>query len=244
MISQYMLFFIIFITFIQSVVGIGVLVLGTPILLFFNFSIIEAMNFLLPISLITSFLNLLILHYKGDKVNLNIKTFNIFFFIIIPFTTIGLFLLNYTKEFINFDFFVSILIILIIIFKKKIAIKVQSLSSKINKFLFILIAIVHGMTNSGGTLLSIVLSSINKSYNESRKSITIFYFFLALIQLILFYLVFGLSTYDYKQTLIYVVVGVILGNLFLKSISTSLFNKLIYILALISATSLFLKNII
>ena len=79
MISQYMLFFIIFITFIQSVVGIGVLVLGTPILLFFNFSIIEAMNFLLPISLITSFLNLLILHYKGDKVNLNIKTFNIFF---------------------------------------------------------------------------------------------------------------------------------------------------------------------
>ena len=153
-------------------------------------------------------------------------------------------MLNYTKEFINFDFFVSILIILIIIFKKKIAIKVQSLSSKINKFLFILIAIVHGMTNSGGTLLSIVLSSINKSYNESRKSITIFYFFLALIQLILFYLVFGLSAYDYEQTLIYVIVGVILGNLFLKSISTSLFNKLIYILALISATSLFLKNII
>ena len=36
---------------IQSILGIGVLVIGTPVLLIFNFEIIEVMLLLLPISI-------------------------------------------------------------------------------------------------------------------------------------------------------------------------------------------------
>ena len=50
--------FIIFVLVtIQSVVGIGVLVIGTPLLLLLQINIIEILSILLPISIITSFFN-------------------------------------------------------------------------------------------------------------------------------------------------------------------------------------------
>ena len=40
---------------IQTIVGVGVLVLGTPALLLLNYNIIDAIDLLLPISIFTSF---------------------------------------------------------------------------------------------------------------------------------------------------------------------------------------------
>ena len=45
---------------IQTIVGVGVLVLGTPALLLLNYNIIDAIDLLLPISIFTSFLNVTI----------------------------------------------------------------------------------------------------------------------------------------------------------------------------------------
>jgi hypothetical protein len=47
-------FLVIILVMIQSVAGVGVLVLGTPTLLLLDISLIETMNYLLPISIITS----------------------------------------------------------------------------------------------------------------------------------------------------------------------------------------------
>ena len=52
---------------IQSILGIGVLVIGTPILLIFNFQIIEIMFLLLPISIMTSVVNILISKFDRLK---------------------------------------------------------------------------------------------------------------------------------------------------------------------------------
>ena len=43
----------------QSIIGVGILVLGTPILLLINFDIIDIISILLPISILTSFINLI-----------------------------------------------------------------------------------------------------------------------------------------------------------------------------------------
>lgn len=51
---KYLYLIIACLTLIQSIVGVGVLLLGTPLLLFFNYEIIEIMITLLPISIITS----------------------------------------------------------------------------------------------------------------------------------------------------------------------------------------------
>ena len=60
-----------FLVILQSLCGIGILVLGTPILLILKFNIIEIFTILLPISILTSLLNLVF--FKINKKKLNIK---------------------------------------------------------------------------------------------------------------------------------------------------------------------------
>ena len=71
---------IFFLSLIQSLAGVGVLVLGTPIFLILNFNIIDAMKILLPISILTSFVCSLIT--KGFYKNIipNYNTLKYFFF--------------------------------------------------------------------------------------------------------------------------------------------------------------------
>ena len=109
-----------------------------------------------------------------------------------------------------------------------------------------IIGIIHGMTNSGGALLSILLLNLNKSKKDSRSEITIFYFFLALVQFILFYFLFGLSQdiYKYHLVIVYIIIGSILGNVLLNFTQESFFRRLIFFLAFVSSLSLILKNII
>ena len=231
---------------IQSIAGIGVLVIGTPTLLFLNSSIIETMNYLLPISIFTSLLNLLIMKLKTESFYYNLDRLKSFFIICIPFVFFGLIILKYSHSIINYDYLVSIIIILTLIFRNKISSYLKGVSLKVNKLILMIIGIIHGMTNSGGTLLSILLLNLNKSKKDSRSEITLFYFFLALLQFILFYFIFGLleNIYKYHLVIIYIVIGTILGNIFLKFTKDILFRRLIFFLAFISSVSLILKNIL
>ena len=231
---------------IQSIAGIGVLVIGTPTLLFLNSSIIETMNYLLPISIFTSLLNLLIMKLKTDSFYYNLDRLKSFFIICIPFVFFGLIILKYSHSIVNYDYLVSIIIILTLIFRNKISSYLKGVSLKVNKLILMIIGIIHGMTNSGGTLLSILLLNLNKSKKDSRSEITLFYFFLALLQFILFYFIFGLSEniYKYHLVIIYIVIGTILGNIFLKFTKDILFRRLIFFLAFISSVSLILKNVL
>ena len=66
----YSLIFLIVI--LQTIVGVGVLVVGTPVMLILNYNIIETMNLLLPISIITSFLNYSYLKSQKKKFKINL----------------------------------------------------------------------------------------------------------------------------------------------------------------------------
>ena len=55
--------------FLQSMAGVGILVIGTPLLLILNYEIIDIMSILLPISIMTSFLNLI--YFKINKKKFN-----------------------------------------------------------------------------------------------------------------------------------------------------------------------------
>ena len=62
MLENYLvLSYLCFIIALQSCAGVGVLVLGTPFLLILDYTIIEILLILLPISIVTSFVNLLIM---------------------------------------------------------------------------------------------------------------------------------------------------------------------------------------
>ena len=66
---------------LQSIVGVGVLVIGTPILLIFNYNLIEIMEILLPVSICTSLINLTYLKINKQKLKVESqKLSSIFFF--------------------------------------------------------------------------------------------------------------------------------------------------------------------
>ena len=62
---------------IQSIAGVGILLIGTPVLLLNGFDIISSINTLLPFSILTSFLNLIFFKLK----NINLQSLKIFIYV-------------------------------------------------------------------------------------------------------------------------------------------------------------------
>ncbi len=58
---------IFFLVILQTMAGVGILVLGTPILLLINYNMIDILGTLLPISILTSFINLIYFKLKKKK---------------------------------------------------------------------------------------------------------------------------------------------------------------------------------
>ena len=77
---------------IQTVAGVGLLLLGTPILLLNGFSIISTINTLLPFSILTSLLNLFFIGLKEKKSNIvrEKDIVKIFFLYCLPGVLIGI----------------------------------------------------------------------------------------------------------------------------------------------------------
>ena len=119
--SIYLLLF--FLIILQSIAGVGLLVIGTPMLLIYNISFIEILSILLPISILTSFFNLIFLKLNKKKLNIKIdqKMNFLFFTVCLPFIFLGLYLIKNFNEFINFKYLVSFVIFfsLIIMNQKK-----------------------------------------------------------------------------------------------------------------------------
>ena len=228
-----------FLVILQTIVGVGVLVLGTLLLLILNYNIIEIMNLLLPISITTSLLNYLYLKSNKKKFEINLdpdikKNFILIFF---PGIFIGLFLTNKFLEDINFEIIVSIVIFISLLVKWKFSNEIIFLPLKIKKLILIIISVIHGLTNSGGTLLTIFFSAFNKKKNQTRYSITFYYLILASVQYCVFIFIFNNQIsfiYSYKFLLI-ILFSVIVGNFIMKYISENIFKKLIELLALFSA---------
>ena len=157
---------------LQTIVGVGILVLGTPIFLILEFNIIETMYYLLPISIIRSFINYLFLKFNKKKLQIfldkNIKRNFLIFFI--PGLSIGLFLAKEFISYINFKILVSLIIFISIMIRWKYEKIIQTMPLYLKNISFWIISIIHGLTNSGGTLLTIILSTFNKSeyFDESE----------------------------------------------------------------------------
>ena len=236
-----------FLTILQTIVGVGVLVLGTPILLILNYNMIEVMNILLPISITTSFLNYLYLKSNKKKLKINLdknikKNFILIFF---PGIFIGLFLVNKFLTYFNFEVMVSIVIFSSIYIKWNFSKEVNSLPLNLKKLILIAISIIHGLTNSGGTLLTIFFAALNKNKkNQTRYSITFYYLILAAVQYGVFIFLFNneISFIYSLKFLLIILTSVFIGNFIVKYIGERIFIKIIELLALFSAFFILLNK--
>ena len=123
--------------------------------------------------------------------------------------------------------------------------KINNFSLNLKKIILVFISLVHGLTNFGGTLLTIFFAAFNKNKkNQSRYSITFYYLILASIQYIIFLMIFKnqiLVFYTY-EVLFIIVPSIIIGSFIVKYISQNFFKKSIELLALFSAIILLLNN--
>ncbi len=227
---------------IQSIIGVGILVIGTPLLLLLKFNMIEILSILLPISILTSLLNFIFIKLKEKKIKLSIDK-NLkkkFILICAPSIFFGLLILKSFEKIINFNYLVSFVIFVSIFLAN--FVKKKIVTNNLKTIFLILVGFVHGVTNSGGSLLSLLISSNNEK-NYSRYNITFFYFFLALFQYTIFLIVFN----NHKifnsnfEIIIPIFAGLIFGNILFKFFDDKFFKLLIKFLALLASIFLILN---
>ncbi len=241
--SYIVLFYLTFIIALQSTIGVGVLVLGTPFLLILNYDMLQIFLILLPVSILTSFINLILIKFKNKKIQyIKKKEIIKFFSICIPSILIGMIILKYLQTVLNFKFLVSVVIIfstILVSFKKKIKFKINFFRTSILST----IGVVHGLTNSGGTLMSLALTS-NSEKDFARYSITYFYLILAFFQYLITIIIFHNYYFFFidLKILFLVIIGVCFGNLFNLFLNDNIYKLIVSLLALVSAIVLLLNN--
>jgi uncharacterized membrane protein YfcA len=150
------------------------------------------------------------------------------------------------KDYFNFNLIVSLVIFLSILLKiyQKEIWKFFKKNFLVKNIMF-LIGIIHGVTNSGGTLLALFFTKGTKGmliYN--RYSISFFYFFLGFFQFLIFVYIFKdtLEFQMYDLLLISsVILGILIGNGLIKYINERIVDKIIIFISLVSALTLIIK---
>ena len=147
-----------FFTIVQSVFGVGLLVFGTPTLLLMGYSFPETLSYLLPASIVVSFLQV----YKNWN-QIILYRINIIFYIL-PMVAIGLLLITY---FFNFNLHLIIGTMLLLTsftrFSEALNKSLEFHFSNNYKLGFILTGFIHGLTNLGGAPLVIITNGLYKN---------------------------------------------------------------------------------
>ena len=172
-----LLLIIIFISFLQSIFGVGILLFGTPILLYLDYSFIHTLNILLPLSLLVNLVQL----YSSYKA-VDYKFYFTFLKYSIPFVFLSLFLI--IKIEINMNLLIGLLVILVFFQNKTPYFKNTIIKLIDDRIVLIILGIVHGLTNLGGSLLTTIIYSKEMNKDNTRSTIVICYATLAIIQLI------------------------------------------------------------
>jgi len=217
---------ILLLSIFQSVFGVGLLLFGTPLFLYFGYGFSETLSALLPASIAISFTQF----FFSTNKDLNyIKDFNFF---CLPFLGVFLYLVVFYEKTIDFKYWISIILIISSITTIN-SNKFYSLSDAIfksRKLVLMFIGIIHGVSNMGGSFLSIFSSSMSKNNKLlTRQYISYGYLSMGIIQyliLAIFYtsnLSFNKFFYIFLAIIVYFpsqsIFNFVIYNIYVKVIS-------------------------
>ena len=221
---------------VQSIFGVGLLLFGTPSLLLLGYDFANTLNILIPVSITISAVQF----FKSKvKDRIFIKDYNIF---CIPFLIIFLFIaLKYNYLF-DFRFLVALLLIFssVLILNKKKFSSFKQMIFKIKNLILIVIGLIHGLTNMGGSFLAIYSTLISKSIKEvTRYYISYGYLIMGTIQyLMVLFLSYDLLTFN---KIYYVFLALIIyfpTQKIFKKLNDRKFSKYLNLIALIYGLSI------
>ena len=221
---------------VQSIFGVGLLLFGTPSLLLLGYDFANTLNILIPVSITISAVQF----FKSKvKDRIFIKDYNIF---CIPFLIIFLFIALKFNYLFDFRFLVALLLVFssVLILNKKKFSSFKQMIFKIKNLILIVIGLIHGLTNMGGSFLAIYSTLISKSIKEvARYYISYGYLIMGIIQ----YLMVLFLSYDLLifNKIYYVFLALIIyfpAQKIFKKLNDRKFSKYLNLIALIYGLSI------
>ena len=155
---------------IQSIFGVGILLFGTPTLLLLEYSYSETLWLLLPCSVVISLIQVV-----NDYKLIEAKKRAVY--LVIPTLVLSLALVVTYANGINITRIVGILLLLIgvIRFSSKLQALLGLMVKKHIQIYYIIIGVVHGISNMGGGPLSILMSTIYSKKEIIRANVAFIY---------------------------------------------------------------------
>ena len=228
-------------TMIQSLFGVGILLFGTPLLLLLGYDFSYTLSVLLPISIAINLLQV-VKHYHLINLDLykNILLYSI------PFIVFFLFIITNIK--VNIGLLIGLFLIFVALknFFPRIE---QSLRTMIRyeKLYLMMMGIVHGITNLGGSLLTALVHEQGHSKNITRVTIAICYATFAAFQLLTLYVIGYESGMSYTDNMLLLQISVVVflftEEFLYTQIDNQKYAQLFAIFLAISGVLLILKSL-
>ena len=172
---------ILILSIVQSVVGIGLLVFGTPTFLMLGLSFHETLGIVLPPSIIISLLQ--VIESRSIKTDFK-RDFNIYCLV---FVFIGLVFVFVNEAKFDFKYIVGWMLLVSGSLKlsSKLSYYLDKGIQRYKRVFLVLIGFVHGVSNMGGGLLSLYSSSnFKESKVKTRSAVAYGYLLMGIIQYI------------------------------------------------------------
>lgn len=235
------LFTVIVVSVIQSIFGVGVLLFGTPILLLLGYQFVEALGVLLPVSIAINSLQVL-RHYE----ELDVVFYKKLLIYSAPLVVIFLALVTSVK--VNVTPVIGILLIFVALksISTFVARGVQSVV-KYERLYLMVMGIVHGISNLGGSLLTVIIYSKHYPKDKTRVTAAASYATVALCQLLTLLWVgseFHVSYFD-KISLMQVgtVMFLLTEEMLYNKIDNDKYGKLFAVFLFVSGVLLIMKSL-
>ncbi|MDI1230216.1 MAG: hypothetical protein PSV18_03820 [Methylobacter sp.] len=189
---------------IQSIFGVGVLSLGTPVLLLLGYDFVEALGVLLPVSIAISALQVL-RHYEDIDTGFykNVLVYSV------PLVVVFLMLVTTVK--INISLVIGGVLIFVALesFSTAIEKTLQSIARH-EKIYLMAMGLVHGVSNLGGSLLTVMVYSKKYSKNKTRVTTAASYATFALCQLATLFVMDSEFTVSFTDKVSFIQVAVVM----------------------------------
>ncbi len=213
---------------VQSILGVGLLVFGTPTLLLLGYSFSEALVILLPASLVISLLQILQAPEAIREYKYKLPLFTL------PFVVFALTAVFLLESAIDLSLVTGVMLLLTALTRlsKRLEKLLQKLVLVSEPVYLALTGLVHGLSNMGGAFLTIFINSKFSEKLQIRSNVAYGYLFFSLAQLSIIFIL------DYRAIAeINLVLPMCSGSIFFivhylafRTISEPVFHKLVTLL--------------
>jgi uncharacterized membrane protein YfcA len=198
-----------FVALLQSIFGVGVLLVGTPLLMLAGYSYFYVLSLTLPTSLVIS-ISQVLKYYK----HINIPLFKKAFPIVIIMIIIGMFLAKFLGGYVGI--FIGFFLFFTSFEYTANAILPANSSEKRVSIVIFLMCLIQGTTSLGGAILPSVVSQKCKTKEQKLATTSAIYVLFQLTQIA--YILFYNHHFNFSKTGICVIVGFVTYSLIGKNL--------------------------